>query len=70
MFTPRAAIALASVGAGSSVVVTLAANSGVIDGGLFQAVPSAYVVGAGLGSGATITPTMGSVSDTVFITPL
>lgn len=74
MFFPRQMEAIASTSSGAvspAGWVTGAWPNGIIDGGLFQQAPNLVVLpGVGGGTGANLTPVMGSVNDTVFITPL
>lgn len=65
MFTNRQAHLTATGGSGTGIGVT-----GVLDGGLFQAPPSAVPLPGATGAQASITLVMGGTNDTVYIQPL
>lgn len=62
---PRAATITTAQGSGSGVQIGI-----ILDGGIFTAVPTVYAPGNSYGENAAYTPTMGGVTDTVFIQPL
>lgn len=71
MLFPRQTTIPATIGSGNGVAVN---NALIVDGGLFQQAPSVVALpgpaGASPSALAVITPTMGSVNDTVYIQAL
>jgi hypothetical protein len=69
LLVPRAAHITATTGTNAGA----ASGGTIIDGGLFPAAPSVFVVQGPAGGGtvnAVVTPVLGGTTDTVFITPL